>query len=326
MYLCGLDKAKLYMTAYLLWLAGCVSKKVYFECGARLDVSNTQGLILSPGFPHNYSSHTHCVWQFVVPAGHLLTMEMLDFDVFESHGDAAGSPTASAAVSVESLGDGVEDLSPFMDELISTGGRGRAVKEPGPARGAELKRGAELTQLVFQEESGRVHVAAGPPSPVTPTTAVEWDEDTSTETQLSGVDVCPHDVLYISDLLTFSSRFCGSNHPASGQLEFGSDAEMVEVVLELITTTHWGRGFALLFYYRNWTQALAAGQSSLAPSDGTVATLVAAVCGAALFSMAMGCTLWVIFRPKLCAKGSNTTPSIESEVNIAPDPRQTLRA
>ncbi|XP_026882427.2 uncharacterized protein si:dkey-112e17.1 [Electrophorus electricus] len=361
MRLCRLDNANLYVTVCLLWAAGCASKHVFFECGAKLDITDVHGLVLSPGFPYNYSSGTHCVWQFLIPAGHLLTLEMLDFDVFESHGDMDGSPTPAAGVSVEARGAGGDDLGPVAEGSHPRGpGRsGRAAKESGSVWGAELKR------LVVQGEPSKTEMAkvstsarrlsempldhplsrldsspllggmhqgsarprvlrssagfgrdwagpAVPPPANAPTEATEWDEDLSAETQLSGLDACPHDVLYISDLATFSSRFCGSTRPASGPLEFGSDAQMVEVILELITTTHWGRGFALLFYYRNWTQAAA--QRTLAPSDGTVGALLAAMFGAALFTMVMGCTLHIIFRPKLCAKGSNSTSSINSEV------------
>lgn len=63
--------------------------QVYFDCGAKVDVVDAQGLILSPGFPYNYSSGTHCVWQFFVPVGHQLIMEMFDFDVFENHNSQA---------------------------------------------------------------------------------------------------------------------------------------------------------------------------------------------------------------------------------------------
>ncbi|KAK1792170.1 hypothetical protein P4O66_012068 [Electrophorus voltai] len=338
--------------------------QVFFECGAKLDITDVHGLVLSPGFPYNYSSGTHCVWQFLIPTGHLLTLEMLDFDVFESHGDMDGSPTPAAGVSVEARGAGGDDLGPVAEGSHPRGpGRsGRAAKESGSVWGAELKR------LVVQGEPSKTEMAkvstsarrlsempldhplsrldsspllggmhqgsarprvlrsstgfgrdwaglAVPPPANAPTEATEWDEDLSAETQLSGLDACPHDVLYISDLATFSSRFCGSTRPASGPLEFGSDAQMVEVILELITTTHWGRGFALLFYYRNWTQAAA--QRTLAPSDGTVGALLAAMFGAALFTMVMGCTLHIIFRPKLCAKGSNSTSSINSEVNCS---------
>lgn len=123
-------------------------------------------------------------------------------------------------------------------------------------------------------------------------------ESVSPETQQSVVDACPHDVLYISDLLTFSSRFCGSNRPSSSQLVFGSSQEMVEVIMELITTTHWGRGFALLFYYHNQTEPGGDDpRHAYAPTGSSkIDTLLAAMSGAAFFAMVLTSALCIIFR------------------------------
>lgn len=77
--------------------------------------------------------------------------------------------------------------------------------------------------------------------------------DTSS-TQQAPADVCPHDVLYVSDLIAFSSRFCGTNSPLNKNMTFGSPLKMVEVIVELITTTDRGRGFAMLFDYKNDTE------------------------------------------------------------------------
>ncbi|CAG09692.1 unnamed protein product [Tetraodon nigroviridis] len=135
----------------------------------------------------------------------------------------------------------------------------------------------------------------------------------SPETQHSVLDACPHDVLYISDLITFSSRFCGSNRPLSSQLVFGSSQEMVEVIMELITTTHWGRGFALLFHYHNLTEPGGSRHVS-SPAAGKVDSLLAAVSGAAFFAMVLTSALCVIFRPKLCPKRGSSCSSSNSEV------------
>ncbi|XP_076003577.1 uncharacterized protein LOC142996515 [Genypterus blacodes] len=144
----------------------------------------------------------------------------------------------------------------------------------------------------------------------------------SPETQQSVLDACPHDVLYISDLITFSSRFCGSNRPPSSQLVFGSDQEMVEVIMELITTTHWGRGFALLFHYHNLTEPGGDRRAS-APEPTKVDSLLAAVSGAAFFAMILTSTLCVIFRPKLCPKRSGSCTTSNSEV---PEGNQSAQA
>ncbi|TKS77947.1 hypothetical protein D9C73_013228 [Collichthys lucidus] len=286
-----------------------VLTEVYFDCGAKVDVVDVQGLILSPGFPYNYSSGTHCVWQFFVPVDYQLILEIFDFDVFESH-DSAAQYSAISNFEEEEADEEVtfEAGSLVVDETSS------AAKHPMQSVGDVTKtpqssQEGEVKQVVVQEQSTKMEIArvsnsakrsadassglSSPPPPsllllpgaVSPgdkavnsasssrlrgdlnpssdpvveetTLALSHATDTpavSPETQHSVFDACPHDVLYISDLITFSSRFCGSNRPPSSQLVFGSSQEMVEVIMELITTTHWGRGFALLFHYHNLTE------------------------------------------------------------------------
>ncbi len=269
-----------------------------------MDVVDVQGLILSPGFPYNYSSGTHCVWQFFVPVGHQLIMEMFDFDVFESH----DSPTD-------------------VDELPNDGGALESKSLGGPKEPQSTHR-EDVKQVVIQEQSTKMEMTkvsnsakmlSDSPSslPVgnrnsvssqasraavdfissSPRTATETGDAVSPETQPPLIDACPHDVLYISDLITFSSRFCGSRRPSSSQLVFGSDDDMVEVIIELITTTHWGRGFALLFHYQNQTQAATSEhQRSLLTSDSRTGALLGAVSGAVVFALALAGVLCVIFR------------------------------
>ncbi|KAI4879114.1 hypothetical protein NFI96_025210, partial [Prochilodus magdalenae] len=314
---------------------------VYFECGAKVDVVDVQGLVLSPGFPYNYSSGTHCVWQFFVPVGHQLTMEMLDFDVFES----SSSPGSSLTTSASTLEEGEENPGSSVGLLFSKVNLATGQNVPKEPRHSE-----EVKQVVVQEESNKMEMAkvsnsakrpnespsAMPPpsqllsapqppgdkaqnsvSPLSSRTASEpkarsasvllttptamgRDDAVSPDTQQSVMDACPHDVLYISDLVAFSARFCGSNRPSSNQLVFGSELEMVEVIMELITTTHWGRGFALLFRYHNLTQVAATGgQRSLAPSGGAVDVLLAVVSGAAFFAMALASILCMILRGRV---------------------------
>lgn len=277
---------------------------------------DVQGLILSPGFPYNYSSGTHCVWQFFVPVGHQLIMEMFDFDVFESHNSPARYTTTSAATVDEEPHDGDSLTSKSLGSL----------KEPQSTHREDVK------QVVIQEQSTKMEMTkvsnsakmlsdspsapqASPPVEnrnsissqasraasdfisTSPQTAIDTDDALSTETQPPLIDACPHDVLYISDLITFSSRFCGSRRPSSSQLVFGSDDEMVEVIMELITTTHWGRGFALLFHYQNQTQvATSEQQRSLLPSDSRTEALLGAVSGTVVFAVALAGILCVIFR------------------------------
>lgn len=293
-----------------------------------MDVVDVQGLILSPGFPYNYSSGTHCVWQFFVPVGHQLVLEMFDFDVFESPDDPTESTTTSAEIIDEVPTDDSTVMSKGLANSQSIGG---PFKEPQSARREEVK------QVVVQEQSTKMEMtkvsnsakmlADSPSAPQSSSpdekvrnsvslqtsraatdnlghsvtaslqTVTEMDEEVTPSTQLALLDACPHDVLYISDLITFSSRFCGSRRPSSSQLVFGSEDDMVEVIMELITTTHWGRGFALLFHYQNQTQAAMMGhQKSVSPSDGGTSAMLGAVSGAVVFAVCLASILCVIFR------------------------------
>ncbi|KAJ8380200.1 hypothetical protein SKAU_G00009780 [Synaphobranchus kaupii] len=367
--------AQVFMTAYLLWVTGATSQKVYFDCGAVVDVVDVRGLILSPGFPYNYSSGTHCVWQFFVPAGYRLVMEMLDFDVFESHDIIARSLSNPLR--------GVEEEEVVYDRATPTP-RGAIDGDPpkGPALQAPLGGTPKASQMpqkevvkqvvVVQEQSTKMEMAKvsnsakwtaeSPPAPASPPTqlypqspsemenyishqAIRGDgvpdlrvaaassrpeyeatptltstpssstdtEATSPETQQPVMDACPHDVLYISDLITFSTRFCGPNKPMGHQLAFGSQTEMVEVIMELITTTPWGRGFALLFRYHNRTE-LGDRRLLAPPATGKIDALLAAVCGASFFAVVLTSALCIIFRPKLCVKRASTSSSNSSEL------------
>ncbi|KAE8291699.1 hypothetical protein D5F01_LYC09056 [Larimichthys crocea] len=360
--------AHVFVTTYLLFVTGCVAQKVYFDCGAKVDVVDVQGLILSPGFPYNYSSGTHCVWQFFVPVDYQLILEIFDFDVFESH-DSAAQYSAISNFEEEEADEEVtfEAGSLVVDETSS------AAKHPMQSVGDVTKtpqssQEGEVKQVVVQEQSTKMEIArvsnsakrsadassglSSPPPPsllllpgaVSPgdkavnsasssrlrgdlnpssdpvveetTLALSHATDTpavSPETQHSVFDACPHDVLYISDLITFSSRFCGSNRPPSSQLVFGSSQEMVEVIMELITTTHWGRGFALLFHYHNLTEP-GGDRHASAPSASKVDSLLAAVSGAAFFAMILTSALCIVFRPKLCPKRASSCASSNSEV------------
>ncbi|KAM7416392.1 hypothetical protein PAMA_018451 [Pampus argenteus] len=347
------------------------SPGVYFDCGAKVDVVDVQGLILSPGFPYNYSSGTHCVWQFFVPVDYQLILEIFDFDVFESH-DSAAQYSAISNFEEEEADEEVTFMpgSLVADEISS------ADKNPMPqsagvvTKTQQSPKDGEVKQVVVQEQSTKMEIAkvsnsakrsadaaSGITSPTSSsllllpgavhpeeraintasssrlrvdlepssipsvvmedtTFALPHSTDTpavSPETQQSVLDACPHDVLYISDLITFSSRFCGSNRPPSSQLVFGSSQEMVEVIMELITTTHWGRGFALLFHYHNLTEP-GTDRHAFAPTPSKVDSLLAAVSGAAFFAMILASALCIIFRPKLCPKRDSSCASSNSEV------------
>lgn len=318
--------------------------QVYFDCGAKVDVVDVQGLILSPGFPYNYSSGTHCVWQFFVPADYQLILEIFDFDVFESHDSAtsnfddeetdeevtfspgilaADKTSAANALSggdisktLQSSQNGeakqvvVQEQSTKMElTKVSNSAKRSADASSGPSSPPSsslllLPGSAALGDKAVNSASssrlrGDFHPSTNPITVVEETTlALPHTTDTtavSPETQHSVLDACPHDVLYISDLITFSSRFCGSNRPPSSQLVFGSNQEMVEVIMELITTTHWGRGFALLFHYHNLTEP-GGDRHASAPTANKVDSLLAAVSGAAFFAMILTSALCIVFR------------------------------
>ncbi|CAB1319968.1 unnamed protein product [Coregonus sp. 'balchen'] len=350
-----------------------------------MDVVDVQGLILSPGFPYNYSSGTHCVWQFFVPVGHQLMLEIFDFDVFESHESAAQYAAISDLEEDDAEADDGATIPPGgpITDKDATVSQAQRVTAKAPRSSSQNDK---VMQVVVQEQSTKMEIAkvsnsakrstsdatsdhASPqplpdlllpgahvpgekamnsitspllrgntdlnPNPrasapdqvlavvvdeaTTQTPLLPTDTDTesvSPETQQSVVDACPHDVLYISDLLTFSSRFCGSNRPSSNQLVFGSSQEMVEVIMELITTTHWGRGFALLFYYHNRTEPGGDDpRHAYAPTAASkIDSLLAAMSGAAFFAMVLTSALCIIFRPKLCPKRASSCSSNNSEV------------
>ncbi|KAJ4941438.1 hypothetical protein JOQ06_011317 [Pogonophryne albipinna] len=322
--------------------------KVYFNCGARVDVVDVQGLILSPGFPYNYSSGTHCVWQFFVPVDYQLILEIFDFDVFENH-DSAAQYSALSHFEEEEVAD---------EEVTFTPGGSLAADEPSLAakvpaiqsfgdvikKTQQSSQEGEVKQVVVQEQSTKMEIAkvsnsakrsaevsSLPPLPVDkavnsassshlredlhPSTVMEETSLSSTETpptspesQHSILNACPHDVLYITDLITFSSRFCGSNRPPSSQLVFGSSQEMVEVIMELITTTHWGRGFALLFHYHNLTEP-AGDRRATAPTASKVFRCIwLQLCG--LLDVEHSHRRL----PKLCPKRASSCASSDSEV------------
>ncbi|XP_023668091.2 uncharacterized protein [Paramormyrops kingsleyae] len=313
------SRARVIVTAYLLLVTGGAAQKVYFGCGAVVDVVDTQGLILSPGFPYNYSSGSHCVWQFFVPAGYQLVMEMFDFDVFEtpSRGRSVDEDTSEPAMPVQ--GDPAQGDMPVDEGLPQTAQNHTDMDARDPQQ-------EDVKPVVTQEQSRLSPPLAHPSTqpagsrgdgdpdpegrhtePRTPLTPMSIWGAGELSTGTPAMDSCPHDVLYISDLITFSSRFCGSNNPTGRQLVFGSPKEMVEVIVELITTTHWGRGFALLFRYQNRSDT--SDQRLPTPPAGQKETLLAATGGTAFFILVLTGALCVIFRPKLCRKAADSFSS-----------------
>lgn len=270
---------------------------------------DAQGLILSPGFPNNYSSGTHCVWQFFVPVGHQLTLEMFDFDVFES--SVRNSTTSTDMITSEDGEHLTKGLTSRPPEVKEQSMKMTEIGEESSKMESELANTAKQVSEQLSEPPLSDRVKENAQNSMFPSsledkmdrllsssTATTITEDESETLQLV-MDVCPNDVLYITDLITFSSRFCGSKRPSDDQLVFGSDVEMVEVIMELITNTHWGRGFALIFRYHSQMGGAAVevgGQRSSVPSVGAVEALLAAVTLAALFATSLMVVLCVTLR------------------------------
>lgn len=116
----------------------------------------------------------------------------------------------------------------------------------------------------------------------------------SSSPQQPSIDVCPHDVLYVSDLITFSSRFCGTNSPLNKTMVFGSSLEMVEVIMELITTTDRGRGFAMLFEYKNITKPSSVDAGRQAGKENMM--MLTVVMGIVIFALILLSTLCITCR------------------------------
>ncbi|XP_016852263.1 uncharacterized protein LOC103280347 isoform X2 [Anolis carolinensis] len=138
----------------------------------------------------------------------------------------------------------------------------------------------------------------------------------STETSsipVASMEICPHDVLYVSDLFAFSSRFCGTNSPRNKNMTFGSSLKMVEVIVELITTTDRGRGFAMLFEYKNDTELVAVSDSNEGKENVMMLVIIT---GILFFALVLLSSLCIACRQKLCPKRSSLDVHCERENGI----------
>lgn len=192
---------------------------------------------------------------------------------------------SKVAQNLSSTRDQSKDLASHLDELPGTASKKEEAKQaseenqskqmkepkaitkahteelPFPVAGSATTQRQNTSGLETEDDLKEkillAHLAASERDEATveswtlPTTVLPVEISSSPQ---PAVDVCPHDVLYVSDLITFSSRFCGPNSPLNKTLVFGSSLEMVEVIMELITTTDRGRGFAMLFEYKNITE------------------------------------------------------------------------
>ncbi|XP_064024558.1 uncharacterized protein LOC135188809 isoform X2 [Pogoniulus pusillus] len=144
-----------------------------------------------------------------------------------------------------------------------------------------------------------------------PTTVLPMEISSSPQ---PAVDICPHDVLYVSDLITFSSRFCGPNSPLNKTMVFGSSLEMVEVIMELITTTDRGRGFAMLFEYKNISEPGAV--DALRQERKANLLMLAVTTGIIFFAFVLLSALCIAYRQRTCPKRNSSNACSDQENGI----------
>lgn len=370
----GAPARVLMVVVLCLWTPEQGESKVYYSCGAVMSTIE-RGLILSPGFPNHYDAGAHCVWQFFIPAGTHLILEMFDFDVYESKGEgdvadpyiypfkrvSQGTVTAedetfrASPTSEPNLQDVVDTPEPASGSRVRSGVSGyfRTQKKTEPEL---VERQGLLTSLdvaateqsllhsklqaifeakqsswleEYNSEYGSKDVGGGSKFAEDPARqqnqAAEDDgkyfqihpdvSDSATPSVTPSVtdtsdtfpppaEACPQDVLYISDLVTFSSRFCGANSPQNKSLVFGSPSEMMEVIMELITTTTSGRGFLMLFDYRNISGVTAMNVQEQRDRDHLV--VLAILAGVATLVILLLSATCLVYRRRLFPK---RTPS-----------------
>ncbi|CAH2295643.1 Hypothetical predicted protein [Pelobates cultripes] len=367
------------LTAVFLWMAVPVESKVYYVCGAVLD-STEKGLILSPGFPNNYFSGFHCVWQFFIPTGSRLVIETLDFDVYGNASDddlplvassgfttlttdtKASNNAVYTEASVVDISESAINLkttvhAAFPNEInkeivmpkerwdrTDQGEKTVRAFQSLTAENANLNEGAGTLQkgdlLTSSKSDGSLGKESNKlldiPNPFTGKMTEHfegyWQEQNEGATSSSIVlgdgsdqttfpplvDVCPHDVLYISDLSTFSTQFCGSNSPLNKVLVFGSNVEMVEVIMELITTTDRGRGFAVLFSYQNQTSVTAMGVMERQSKEDII--LLAVTSATISFALVLLLVLCLSYRQKMCPKRDHSIEQVTPHLSGAQNP------
>ncbi|XP_068766923.1 uncharacterized protein [Struthio camelus] len=191
---------------------------------------------------------------------------------------------------------------------------------PFPVAGSATIHGQNISGLGREDLKGKIllaHLAASEQDEVIgeswalPTTVLPVEVSSTPQ---SAVDICPHDVLYVSDLITFSSRFCGPNTPLNKPMVFGSSLEMVEVIMELITTTDRGRGFAMLFEYKNITEPDTV--DALRQERKENMMMLAIITGIVFFALALLSALCVACRQKTCPKRSSSNACSDQENGI----------
>ncbi|XP_068127688.1 uncharacterized protein [Hyperolius riggenbachi] len=349
--------AWMFLACLFLWKTQTESK-VYYDCGAVLNPAG-KDLILSPGFPNNYLSGSHCLWQIFVPAGSSIEMETLDFDIYESSGDDIDFATSVSSSDSLSSPTGSVDHTYLPNQLkMIPRGHNNYPNEASnhiitPEKWKKVNDGMKTvlkSQDLIGDQSPSIQVPKTPQKELLSTVTESSDDpiqdynrpinhkastsrmatifsqqvsEGATSSPINiGTDplttfppvleVCPFDVLYITDLVTYSSRFCGSNSLLNKNLTFGSPVEMIEVVLELITTTNRGRGFALLFTYHN--QSLATTMAVQASQGRESVVLLAVIAAAISFALVLLLVLCLSYRQKICPKREQSDSQVTAQV------------
>ncbi|XP_009875140.1 PREDICTED: uncharacterized protein LOC104279525, partial [Apaloderma vittatum] len=252
---------------------------------------------------------------------------------------------SKVAQNLSSTGDQSKGLASHLDELPGTASKkdeakqaaeenqSKQMKEPKvitkaqpedqpfPVAGSATMQRQNTSGLETEEDlKGKIllaHLAASERNEVTveswtlPSTVLPVEISSSPQ---SPVDICPHDVLYVSDLITFSSRFCGPNSPLNKTMVFGSSLEMVEVIMELITTTDRGRGFAMLFEYKNITEPNAVDAVRQERKENMV--VLAIITGIIIFALALLSAFCIACRQRTCPKRSSSNACSDQENGI----------
>ncbi|KAM9624569.1 uncharacterized protein ACIBXB_018544 [Morphnus guianensis] len=251
---------------------------------------------------------------------------------------------SKVAQNLSSRGDQSKDLASHLDELPGTASKkdeakqaseenqSKQMKEPKvitkaqteellfPVAGSATTQRQNTSGLEAEDVKGKLllaHLAASERDEVTveswtlPTAVLPMEISSSPQ---PAADVCPHDVLYVSDLITFSSRFCGPNSPLNKTLVFGSSLEMVEVIMELITTTDRGRGFAMLFEYKNITEPTTVDAVRQERKENMM--MLAIITGIVFFALALLSALCIACRQRTCPKRSSSNARSDQENGI----------
>ncbi|XP_040272231.1 uncharacterized protein LOC120988670 [Bufo bufo] len=344
--------AWIFLTSLLLRITEPGDCKVYYDCGAVLNPSGTD-LILSPGFPNNYLPDSHCLWQILVPPGSTVVLETLDFDVFDSSGnDESATSYAFSDVSSHSEYKSERKDNSTKDDLSNDLEIGLTAEKEGYQNESNNQMYTETSdkgnkpvtdlttdQNFISQISSTLSAATGKYESLTeevntpmhllpavtnkmatvpfeqvsegaPSIGIGTDPFTTPPPVL---EMCPLDVLYITDLVTYSARFCGSISPINRSLTFGSPVEMIEVILELITTTNRGHGFAILLSYRNQSLVTTMGLQERRGREDV--ELLAVIAATMTFALVLLLAICLTYRQKICHKREHSDSQIATQVN-----------